>query len=76
MFVRTLLTIAGIVLGVAVFVAHAHREPGVFFAFRAHGGPHRRRRELQVTAGETGFDEEVLERVQASPSVQRGGAGH
>jgi putative ABC transport system permease protein len=67
---RTLLTTAGIVLGVAVFVGMHTANQSVLFAFSRTVDRIAGRTELQVTAGETGFDEEVLERVQASPSVR------
>ncbi len=67
---RTLLTTAGIVLGVAVFVGMHTANQSVLFAFSRTVDRIAGKTELQVTAGETGFDEEVLERVQASPSVR------
>ena len=67
--VRSALTIAGIVIGVAVFVAMRAANESVFGSFqntlqRVAGAT-----ELQVTAGATGFEEEVLERVQALPAI-------
>jgi putative ABC transport system permease protein len=67
---RTLLTTAGIVLGVAVFVGMHTANESVLFAFNRTVDRIAGRTDLQVTAGETGFDEEVLERVQASPAVR------
>ncbi|MEO8258543.1 MAG: FtsX-like permease family protein [Acidobacteriota bacterium] len=67
---RTLLTTAGIVLGVAVFVGMHTANQSVLFAFSRTVDRIAGKTELQVTAGETGFDEGVLERVQASPSVR------
>lgn len=67
---RTLLTTAGIVLGVAVFVGMHTANQSVLFAFSRTVDRIAGKTELQVTAGETGFDEETLERVQASPSVR------
>src|SRR5215203_213324 len=67
---RTMLTTAGIVLGVAVFVGMHTANQSVLFAFSRTVDRIAGKTELQVTAGETGFDEEVLERVQASPSVR------
>jgi putative ABC transport system permease protein len=66
---RTLLTTAGIVLGTAVFVGMHTANQSVLAAFhetvnRIAGGT-----QLEVTAGETGFDESVLEQVQAVPEV-------
>ncbi len=67
---RTLLTTAGIVLGVAVFVGMHTANQSVLFAFSRTVDRIAGKTELQVTAGETGFDEEILERVQAVPSVR------
>jgi putative ABC transport system permease protein len=67
---RTVLTTAGIVLGVAVFVGMHTANQSVLFAFNHTVDRIAGRAQLQVTAGETGFDEEILEAVQASPSVQ------
>ena len=68
--IRWVLTIAGIVLGVAVFVAMNTVNTSVQGAFddtvqRIAGST-----QLQVTAGEFGFEESVLERVQAVPEVE------
>src|SRR5437660_5624548 len=67
---RTMLTIAGIVLGVAVFVGMHTANQSVLFAFTRTVDRIAGKTELQVTAAETGFDEEVLERVQAASSVR------
>src|SRR4051812_15290572 len=67
---RSLLTTAGIVLGVAVFVGMHTANQSVLFAFSRTVDRIAGKTELQVTAGETGFDETVLEKVQASPSVR------
>jgi putative ABC transport system permease protein len=67
---RTLLTVAGIVLGVAVFVGMHTANQSVLVAFNRTVDRIAGKTELQVTAGETGFDEEVLEKVQAAPSVR------
>src|SRR5438309_7977396 len=67
---RTMLTIAGIVLGVAVFVGMHTANQSVLFAFSRTVDRIAGKTELQVTAGETGFDEEVLERVQAASTVR------
>src|SRR6188508_709704 len=67
---RTLLTTAGIVLGVAVFVGMHTANQSVLFAFNRTVDRIAGKTELQVTAGETGFSEEVLETVQASPLVR------
>ena len=67
---RTLLTVAGIVLGVAVFVGMHTANQSVLFAFSTTVDRIAGKTELQVTAGETGFEEDVLERVQAASSVR------
>ncbi|MEP7305297.1 MAG: FtsX-like permease family protein [Acidobacteriota bacterium] len=67
---RSLLTTAGIVLGVAVFVGMHTANQSVFFAFSNTVDRIAGKTEIQVTAGETGFDEEVLERVQAAATVR------
>src|SRR5688572_17916703 len=66
---RWALTIMGIVLGVAVFVAMHAANSSVHSAFdktveRIAGST-----QLQVWAGEFGFDETVLEQVQGIPEV-------
>src|SRR5947208_2633844 len=67
---RTMLTVAGIVLGVAVFVGMHTANQSVLFAFSSTVDRIAGKTELQVTAGETGFEEDVLERVQAASSVR------
>src|SRR6202045_4389846 len=67
---RTLLTIAGIVLGVAVFVGMHTANQSVVYAFRQTVDRIAGSTQLQISAGETGFDENVLERVQAVPEVR------
>src|SRR5438874_8198275 len=67
---RTILTVAGIVLGVAVFVGMHTANQSVLFAFARTVDRIAGKTELQVSAGETGFDEEVLERVQAASTVR------
>src|SRR5215831_549538 len=66
---RWVLTVAGIVLGVAVFVAMHTANRTVHVAFdktvqRIAGAT-----QLQVSAGEFGFEESVLETVQSVPEV-------
>ena len=68
--VRTMLTTAGIVLGVAVFVGIHTANQSVLFAFNSTVDRIAGKTELQVTAGETGFDESVLEAVQGASSVR------
>jgi putative ABC transport system permease protein len=66
---RTMLTTAGIVLGVSVFVGMRAANRSVMDAFSHTVDRIAGKTELQVTAGETGFDEEVLEKVQSASSV-------
>jgi len=67
---RTMLTVAGIVLGVAVFVGMHTANQSVLFAFSSTVDRIAGRTELQVTAGETGFEEDVLEKVQSAAAVR------
>jgi putative ABC transport system permease protein len=67
---RTLLTTAGIVLGVAVFLGMNAANENVLAAFSGTVDRIAGKTELQISAGETGFPEEVLERVQALPAVR------
>jgi putative ABC transport system permease protein len=67
---RTALTVAGVVLGVAVFVAMHTANQSVLSAFSGTIDRIAGRTELQVTAGETGFGEEVLEKVQSASAVR------
>jgi putative ABC transport system permease protein len=68
--VRTLLTLAGIVLGVAVFVGMHTANQSVLFAFQKTIDRIAGATQLQVSAGEIGFDEAILEKVQAVPGVR------
>jgi len=67
---RTVLTVTGIVLGVAVFVAMNAANQGMLLAFSSTVDRIAGKTELQVSAGETGFPESVLEQVQAASSVR------
>src|ERR1700732_4877708 len=67
---RTMLTTAGIVLGVAVFVGMHTANQSVLFAFNRTVDRIAGKTELQVTAGETGFNEEILDTVQSAQSVR------
>ncbi|MBS1874734.1 MAG: FtsX-like permease family protein [Acidobacteria bacterium] len=67
---RTLLTLTGIVLGVAVFVGMHTANQSVLFAFEKTIDHIAGAAQLQVTAGETGFEEAALERVQAVAGVR------
>jgi putative ABC transport system permease protein len=66
---RWILTLAGIVLGVAVFVAIHTANRSVFRAFDKTVDQIAGATQLQVSAGEFGFDEAILERVQSVPEV-------
>ena len=66
---RSLLTVAGIAIGIAVFVAMHAANDTVFRAFQQTVSRLAGATQLQVTAGFTGFDEQVLERVQALTQV-------
>ena len=67
--IRSALTVAGIVLGVAVFVAMRAANESVFGTFQQTLQRVAGATELQVTAGAAGFDEEILERVQSLAEV-------
>jgi putative ABC transport system permease protein len=67
---RTALTTAGIVLGVALFVAVRAANSSVVAAFAGTVDRIAGKTELQVTAGDTGFGEEILEKVQSASSVR------
>jgi putative ABC transport system permease protein len=67
---RSLLTTAGIVLGVAVFVGMHTASQSVMYAFTHTVDRIAGRTQLQVTSGETGFPEELLDKVQADPAVR------
>ena len=67
---RSVLTVAGIVLGVAVFVGMHAADQSVLGAFHRTVDRIAGAAQLQVTAGDAGFDEEVLERVQSVPEVR------
>ena len=66
---RSTLTIAGIVIGVAVFVAMRAANESVFGTFQQTLQRVAGATELQVTAGAAGFDEEILDRVQSLREV-------
>src|SRR5471032_681745 len=65
----TMLTVAGIVLGVAVFVGMHTANESVLYAFNRTVDRIAGKTELQVSAGETGFNEDVLDVVQSAPAV-------
>ena len=66
---RWILTLSGIVLGVAVFVAMHTANKSIFKAFDKTVDQIAGSTQLQVSAGEFGFDETILERVQSLPEV-------
>lgn len=67
---RWALTVAGIALGVAVLVAMRLANRTVLASFRQTVDRVAGRTQLQIHAGDLGFPEEVLERVQAAPEVR------
>src|SRR6202451_4182117 len=67
---RCLLTMAGIVLGVAVFVGMHTANQSVLAAFHETIDRIAGTTQLQVSAGEAGFDEEVLDKVRTLPEVR------
>ena len=67
---RSALTLAGIVIGIAVFVAMHAANEAVFGSFEQTLRQIAGATELQITAAAAGFDEEVLERAQALPQVR------
>jgi putative ABC transport system permease protein len=67
---RTLLTTTGIVLGVALFVGMRSANRAVLLGFSQTVDRIAGKAELQVTAGESGFGEDVLEVVQSATTVQ------
>jgi len=66
---RWMLTLAGIVLGVAVFVAMHTANRSIFKSFDETVDQIAGATQLQVSAGEFGFEESILERVQAVREV-------
>ena len=67
---RWLLTITGIVIGVAVLVGMHTANQSVLFAFQKTIDQIAGTTQLQVTAGDGGFPEEALEKVQAVTAVR------
>ena len=68
--VRSLLTTAGIVLGVAVFAAMHTANRTVLVGFARTVDRIAGKTQLQVSVGEAGFGEEILEVVQSAPAVR------
>ena len=67
---RSLLTTAGIVLGVALLVGMQTANQSVLRAFNQTVERIAGKTQLQVSAGDPGFSEDVLERVQSVPEVR------
>src|SRR5580693_4723939 len=67
---RMLLTTAGIVLGVGVFVGMHTANQSVLAAFQQTIDRIAGTTQLQVSAGEPGFDEDVLKRVKSVAEVR------
>ena len=68
--VRSLLTVVGIVLGVAVFVAMHTANQAVFFAFERTVDRIAGAAQLQITSGEAGFPKTCSNAFRAIPEVQ------
>jgi len=68
--VRWVLTIGGIVLGVALLVGMYTANQSVLEAFNRTVEHIAGKTQLQVSAGDGGFVEEVLERVESDPDVR------
>ena len=67
---RSVLTTAGIVLGVAVFIGMHTANQTVLLGFAETVDRIAGKTQLQVTAGDTGFGEEVLDVVQGASTVR------
>src|ERR1041385_8852823 len=67
---RWTLTLSGIVLGVGVFVAMHTANRSIFRSFDRTVDQIAGATQLQVSAGEFGFDEAILEHVQAVPELE------
>ena len=67
---RSVLTTAGIVLGVAVFVGMRSANESVLAAFSNTVDRIAGKTQLEVSAGDTGFGEDVLDKVQSASSVK------
>src|SRR5580692_8386686 len=66
---RTMLTTAGVVLGVAVFVGMHTANRSVVSGFSQTVDRIAGKTELEVTAGDAGFQEDLLEKVQSASTV-------
>src|ERR1035437_6432420 len=67
---RSVLTTAGIVLGVALLVGMQTANRSVLRAFNDTVDRIAGKAQLQVSAGDAGFSEEVLERVQSLREIR------
>ncbi|MBZ5579078.1 MAG: ABC transporter permease [Acidobacteriia bacterium] len=67
---RSMLTVAGIVLGVALLVAMRTADQSVLQAFHQTVDRIAGKAQLEISSGDTGIPEDVLERVQAVPEVR------
>lgn len=67
---RSLLTTAGIILGVGLLVAMRTADQSVLSSFEETVDRIAGRAQLQVFAGDAGLPEEVLDRIQALPEVR------
>ena len=68
---KYILTIMGIALGIGIFVAVETAHDTIKQSFRQTRGYVPGRPDLQVSAGEFGFDEEIVRRIEAHPMVAR-----
>src|SRR5215467_13708512 len=66
---RSLLTALGVALGVAMFVGMHAAGDAVLAGLSTTIDRIAGKTQLQITAGEAGFNEDVLERVQSLPQV-------
>ncbi|MBI3207908.1 MAG: FtsX-like permease family protein [Candidatus Solibacter usitatus] len=67
---RTALTVAGVALGVIIFVAMRTANDSVLYGFQKTVDRITGKAQLQITSGDGGFPEEILERAQAVPEVE------
>lgn len=68
---RTSLTIVGIALGIAVLIAVATVNQSILESVAATIDDIAGKADLQMTAGASGFDAELLDRVRAVPGVEK-----
>lgn len=66
---RTFLTILGISLGIVVFVGMRTANDSVMYGFQKTVDRLAGKTQLQISAGDSGFPEAVLEKVQSIPEV-------